>query len=202
MLLPDYIFEAYENIPSDQAVNVLMRHSIRFPIESDAEIFTAQLTPEGENLAYFFGSWVNTRYQIGKIFSSPINRCVETGKFLGKGAGNGRIVLPEPVLAHPNENGEYDSMDIFLESGKWPKRIKNIAHSLIPEKRQKTLNFHISHDSVIVLMAAYWLNLDLRAPKDWPRFLEPLFFLDSPDGLIISFRGQRFNVPSHMMEKK
>ncbi|MDO9087930.1 MAG: histidine phosphatase family protein [Anaerolineaceae bacterium] len=196
MSIPIYIFEAFENIPTDQAVNVLMRHSIRFPIESEAEIFTAQLTPEGENLAYRFGSWVNSRYQIGKIYSSPINRCIETGRFLGKGAGNNRVVLTEPVLAHPNENGEYDSMDLYLSSGIWPNRIKNIARKLIPDDQLNTLNFYITHDTVLVLMAAYWLNLDIRDPEAWPRYLEPLFFRNSPDGMVITFRDQRFVVPA------
>jgi hypothetical protein len=38
-------------------------------------------------------------------------------------------------------------------------------------------------------MAAYWLDLDIRAPEDWPQFLEPMFFWKSDGKLTTSFRG-------------
>jgi hypothetical protein len=192
MSLPKYLLEAYENIPSDQNINVLMRHSIRFPIESDAEVFTAQLTPEGEDLASDFGAWLHKRYKIGKILTSPITRCIETGRYLAKGAGNGRVILSEPVLSHPNENGEYDLMDDYLDSGDWPLRIRKIAEKMFPDEHTGGLNFLITHDTVLVLMAAYWLDMDIRAPQDWPQYLEPMFFWKNDGKMIISFRRNEF----------
>ncbi len=194
MTLPNYLLEAFENIPTDRAINVLMRHSARFPIQSDAEVFTAQLTPEGEELALKFGAWIDKRFKIGKILTSPINRCIETGKFLAKGAGNGRIIFPEPVLSHPNEYGEYDGMDDYLLSGNWPVRIRQIADILFPDEQTEHMNFFITHDTVLALMAAFWLDLDIRAPRDWPQFLEPMFFWKNEENMIISFRGNEFLV--------
>lgn len=196
MTLPIYLLEAFEHIPTDRPVNVLMRHSARFPITSDAEVFTAQLTPEGESLAANFGEWINQKFKIGKIYSSPINRCVETGKYLAKGAGNGRVIFPEPALAHPNEYGEYDGMSDYLISGDWPLRIKQIAEIMFPDENAEHLNFYITHDTVLALMAGFWMNLDIRAPEDWPQFLEPMFFWKSEGKMRITFRGNNFIVPS------
>ncbi len=192
MSLPNYLTEAFTNIPTNQTINVLMRHSERFPIQSDAEVFTAQLTPVGKETAYKFGIWLSEKYEIGKIFSSPINRCVETGIFLAKGSGNGKVVLPDPVLSHPNENGEYNQMGDYLTTGDWPDRIKQIAEKMFPENDSKKMNFFISHDTVLAVMAAYWLDLDIRAPEDWPQFLEPMFFWKSDGKLTISFRGTEY----------
>ncbi len=194
MTLPNYLLKAFENIPTDRTINVLMRHSARYPIESDAEIYTAQLTPEGEILAANFGAWIKGKFIIGEIVSSPIDRCLETGRHLAKGAGNGRIILPEPVLAHPNEFGEYDAMDEYLISGDWPLRIRQIADLLFPDDHKAHLNFFITHDTVLALMAAYWLDLDIRAGKDWPQFLEPMFFYKVDGESIINFRNQEFTV--------
>jgi broad specificity phosphatase PhoE len=194
MSLPEYLLEAFEKIPTDQNINVLMRHSIRFPITSDAEVFTAQLTPEGEDLASAFGAWLQKKYTIGKIFSSPITRCKETGRHLSKGAGNGKVILPDPVLAHPNENGEYDSLGEFLVSGDWPLRILQIAEKMFPDDHSVGLNFLITHDTVLALMAAYWLEMDIRAPQDWPQYLEPMFFWKKNGKMVITFRGNEYSV--------
>ncbi len=192
MTLPDYIFSAFENIPTGQSINVLMRHSKRFPINNDDEVFTAQLTPEGEQTAKEYGEWIIERYKIGKIFSSPINRCMETGRYLAKGAGNGKVVIPEPVLGHPNENGEYNAMSDYMTIGKWPERITKIADLTNTSGEDPKLHLLITHDTVLALMAAYWLNLDIRAPRDWPNFLEPMFFWKQENNLIISFRGRKY----------
>lgn len=189
MSLPKYLVDAYREIPNNQTINVLMRHSERFPITSDAEVFTAQLTPVGKELAYNFGAWVSEKFKIGRIFSSPINRCVETGIYLAKGSGNGKVVLPDPVLSHPNENGEYDQMGEYLVSGNWPERITQIAEKMFPNDDSKALNFFVTHDTVLAVMAAFWLKMDIRPNEDWPQFLEPMFFYKNDIGRVISFRG-------------
>jgi broad specificity phosphatase PhoE len=194
MTLPNYLIDAFDNIPTNQPVNVLLRHSIRFPIGSDAEVYTAQLTPEGEDLASTFGAWINQNYKIGKILTSPINRCVETGKHLAKGAGNGKVIIADPVLSHPNENGEYDLLGDYLASGEWPERIKQIADKMFPEDQSVEMNFFVTHDTVLALMAAYWLRIDIRATEDWPQFLEPMFFWKANKKRVIYFRGNKFIV--------
>ncbi len=189
MSLPKYLTDAYRNISNNHTINVLMRHSERFPITSDAEVFTAQLTPKGKELAFNYGAWLGDKFKIGRIFSSPINRCVETGVYLAKGSGNGKVVLPDPVLSHPNENGEYNMMGEYLESGDWPERITQIADKMFPDKDSKALNFFVTHDTVIAIMAAFWLKMDIRPIEDWPQYLEPMFFYKNDTGRVICFRG-------------
>ena len=52
----------------------------------------------------------------------------------------------------------------------------------------------ISHDTVTVTMVAFWLGIDIRGSKDWPRFLEPFFIWWQQDQLIAFFRGEKFNI--------
>jgi hypothetical protein len=194
-MLPDYLQEAYKYLPENQPISVLMRHSIRFPIESDAEVWTAGLTPEGVTLAKSLGQWLSTQYKIERFESSPIKRCVDTGEWIIDGIKSKQGVESVDVLAHPNENGEYDAIDHFIESQKWPVRIVTMANYLVPNGNHRLgLNMFISHDTVTITMVAFWLGKDIRGPKDWPRFLEPFFIWWQEDQLIALFRGEKFNV--------
>ena len=194
-MLPDYLQEAYKYVPENQPISVLMRHSIRFPIESDAEVWTAGLTPEGVSLAKSLGQWLSTQYEIERFESSPIKRCVDTGERMAEGSNSKQAVEPVDVLAHPNENGEYDEVDLYIESKKWPERILNMATYLVPNGHHKSgLNMFITHDTVIITMVAFWLGLDVRGLKDWPRFLEPFFVWWQQDQLISLFRGEKTNI--------
>jgi hypothetical protein len=201
-MIPDYLSEAFKNIPIDVPTSVLMRHSIRFPIESDAEIWTAGLTPEGITLAKNFGTWLKKQHQVERVESSPIGRCVDTGKWLIEGFQNGNSVQPMQVLAHPNENGEYELIDHFLETSIWPDRILNMANYLVPNgHHHHGLNIFISHDTVTITMVAFWLGLDLRGPQEWPRFLEPFFMWWQGEQLIAYFRGESTDVTKVYRER-
>ncbi len=194
-MIPEYLLEAYKNVPDDRPVTVLMRHSIRYPINNDDEIITAGLTPEGFDLAKEFGHWLAEYYSFGKFFSSPIQRCVDTGKMVAQGAGLMKDVESIYVLGHPNENGEYDSMDESLTQGLWQDRVHQTASLIIPNGIHKNgLNFYFTHDTVIVMMAAYWLGLDVRAPLVWPRYLEPFFMFWEKDQLQAMFRNQTYPI--------
>lgn len=194
-MIPDYLLEAYQDIPKDRPVIVLMRHSIRYPINSDEEIITAGLTPEGFDLAKDFGSWLSTQFPFGHFYSSPIKRCVDTGMMVARGASLDRQVKEVLVLGHPNENGEYDSIETSLSQGIWQDRIHKIAAFLIPNGVHKNgLNFYFTHDTVIVIMAAYWLGIDIRDPEEWPRFLEPFFVFWDDNQLLAVFRNQKFSI--------
>jgi len=63
---------------------------------------------------------------------------------------------------------------------------------MFPDDKSQKLNFLVTHDTVLALMAAYWLKLDIRAPYDWPDYLEPMFFWKKGEQKVISFRGENF----------
>lgn len=194
-MLPDYIIASHKNVPSDRPVSVLMRHSARYPINSIDEVWTAGLTPEGIEMARSYGNWLAEKFNVVKIETSPIVRCQDTGKFIAKEIGDNISVEPVDVLAHPNENAEYDSLADYLERKSWPDRINDIAAYLVPNGHHDVgLNIFISHDTVLVAMAAYWLNLDVRSGDDWPRFMEPFLMWWERDQLIAAFRGETYEV--------
>lgn len=190
-MIPDYLIEAYKKVPLEVPISALMRHSIRFPITSDEEIWTAGLTPEGVALAMHLGNWLIKQHKVNRVETSPIGRCVDTGKWLINSFNNGHVVKPVDVLAHPNENGEYDQLDQFLRTGFWPDRILDMANYLVPDSNQTSgLNMFISHDTVIISMVAFWLGKDVRGIREWPRFLEPFFIWWQEEQLTAYFRGE------------
>ena len=194
-MIPDYLLSAYQNIPNDRPVSVLMRHSIRYPITNDAEIYTAGLTPEGFELAKNFGQWLSHSYDFGLFFSSPIGRCIDTGKMIAAGAKKQRPIQEIYLMGHPNEQGEYDSISNCLINGLWQERIHQMAAYLVPNgKHREGLNFYFSHDTMIVLLAAYWLGIDLREPGKWPQYLEPFFMFWENNQLMAVFRNEKFSL--------
>ncbi|PKO13849.1 MAG: hypothetical protein CVU39_16710 [Chloroflexi bacterium HGW-Chloroflexi-10] len=200
-MLPEYLMNAYQVVPQMGAVSVVMRHSARYPIESEADIFTAGLTPEGRDLASQFGNWLKDQKEIGQIQSSPIQRCIDTGALIGSQKDNPIDVRTADVLSHPNENGEYDRMEEFMDSNSWPERVRDIASCIVPNgKHRQGLNLYVTHDTVIVLMAAFWLNMDIRAPQVWPQFLEPFFVWWQDKNLKAAFRGEVYDITARYAE--
>jgi hypothetical protein len=201
-MLPDYITRAYKEIPADCPVSVLIRHSIRFPINSEAEVWTAGLTDEGKALACELGAWLSQRYEIDRIESSPIERCVDTGRYIASSLPKPIPVSPVKVLAHPNEQGEYDSFDQFFLNKTWPLRIQDMAAYLIPNGRHRSgLNIFISHDTTLLTMVGYWLQKDFRDLSVWPNYLEPFFMWWQDGALIARFREEQRVVDPLFMKK-
>ncbi len=194
-MLPDYLTKSHQGIPKDRTISMLIRHSARFPITSSEDVWTAGLTPEGIELACVYGKWLSHSYEIRKIESSPIARCLDTGKQISSVLSEPVQVAGVEVLAHPNEKAEYDSLADYLVHNRWPERITQIAAYLVPNgHHQEGLNIFISHDTVVVAMAAYWMDKDVRSKELWPRFMEPFFMWWQAGELIASFRGETRNV--------
>lgn len=194
-MLPEYLLDPHQRIPNDRPVSMLIRHSNRFPITNADEVWTAGLTPQGIELASNYGMWLQKSYQIGCIQTSPIQRCLDTGIYLAAGIDQNVDVSAVQVLSHPNEKAEYDSLADYLENKVWPTRISEIAAYLVPNGHHKSgLNIYISHDTVVIAMAAFWLDKDVRASENWPKFMEPFFLWWQERDLIASFRGESKNV--------
>ncbi len=194
-MLPDYLIDSHRGIPKDRPISMLIRHSARFPITSAAEVWTAGLTPEGIEMASKYGGWLSRYYKISKIETSPITRCIDTGKYISTALSEEVEVAGLDVLAHPNENAEYDSLADYLINKRWPDRISQIAAYLVPNgHHQDGLNIFISHDTVLIAMTAYWMDLDVRDGELWPRFMEPFFMWWQTGELMASFRGETKNV--------
>jgi len=191
-MLPDYVIHAYENLPTNAAITVLIRHSIRYPINSEAEIWTAGLTPEGKKMASDLGLWLDQKFRISRIETSPIDRCVDTGKFIASALSEPIEVSPVKVLSHPNENGEYDGFEGHFKEKSWPKRIHDMANYLVPNGHHpKGLNLFVSHDTSLVAMTGFWLEKDFRELSVWPNYLEPFFLWWEDKQLISRFRGEQ-----------
>lgn len=200
-MLPDYVIRAYDDIPKESPVSVLIRHSIRYPINSEDEIWTAGLTPEGVEMARNLGDWLNQKFDVTRIETSPIKRCVDTGRQIASALNELIDVSPVKVLSHPNENGEYDSFGEHFTINQWPKRIRDMAAYLVPNgHHKKGLNLFVSHDTTLVTMAGYWLQKDVRDLSVWPNYLEPFFLWWDDNKLFSRFRDITREV-NHVIKK-
>jgi hypothetical protein len=92
-LIADYIRSPIELAPPEQHVSLLVRHSIRVPINVPEETWLARLTPAGIQLAEEYGAWLAQRRHPYRVMTSPVGRCVETSRSIIRG-GN----WPNPVV--------------------------------------------------------------------------------------------------------
>lgn len=163
-----------ENVPQGQAVNLVVRHSVRYPILSLAEVDTAPLTPEGIRVAEEFGAVLAKDYQLDVLESSEIGRCVETAAAIGRGARWQGEVRPEPRFSYSYTDDYWHTRREHLFEDDLPAEVLDLLDYLtLYPTRKNTLNIFVTHDSVLGVLAGY-LFKDFVDGDSWPDFLEGL----------------------------
>jgi len=194
-LIPDYIVSPLTIAPEKKHVSLLVRHSIRFPINVPEETLIARLTPEGVQLAKEFGAWLVQRRHLYRVMASPVGRCVDTGRAVIQGAGWPNPVVVDQKLGFP-----------FVENG-WQKVTnKNFLAEEIPQEAFKVLNFlledtghdsglniHITHDGNIAFMAMALLGEPITE-ENWPDYLEGMAFWREEEAVRIAWRGKVYEL--------
>lgn len=218
--IPPFMAESLALVPENTNAALLIRHSIRYPIPPGDFGNDIPLTPEGILLAGEWGRQLN-RY-IGKIFSSPVGRCVETGRAVLKGTGqNKRTVHTDPALSESFVHDINVAGPVFMEHdpiwvmnrllqnipvpGMVPveqgvKRIMTFMFSNFSDTRP-CLNLHITHDSLLSPVICYLLGRNTVDEEDWPRMLEGAFFWYEGPELFLSWRGARWNIGRDLFQR-
>ena len=163
-----------ENVPQGHTVNLVVRHSVRYPILSLAEVDTAPLTPEGIRVAEEFGAVLAKDYQLDVLESSEIGRCVETASAIGRGACWQGEVRPEPRFSYSYTDDYWHTRREHLFADDLPAEVLDLLDYLTQyPTRKNTLNIFVTHDSVLGVLAGY-LFKDFVDGDSWPDFLEGL----------------------------
>ncbi|MFX0133890.1 MAG: histidine phosphatase family protein [Candidatus Hodarchaeota archaeon] len=189
-------------------ISVLLRHSIREEIIDRDSLRNAQLTNEGEKLAYEFGKLL-PKDRLIRIFHSPISRCKDTAELICQGIrdnhGSALMIGERDFLGGTYILKGHLIFDLFTDLGvsgfveKWfrggfdktilhpPKRARNdMINSLIQcnQNNSKEIDLHVSHDLNIILFKAVLFNV-LSEDFKWPEFMEGIIFKKIDNELIL-----------------
>ena len=158
--------ESFTNNPYDYEVkNVyVIRHSKRDQIENPQEHKRVLLNEEGILMAQKFGENLTEKYSNVKVYSSPVERCIQTGECILKEFHNQEKLQLSDMLGEPGPFVYGDAWESFknlgtvgvvecLENG---KMLPNISSEEIGTK--KLLDFirkeaeHASSNTVLVFV--------------------------------------------------
>ena len=193
-MIADYIRSPLDLAPANLHLSLLVRHSIRFPINVPEETLIAGLTPEGVQLAEEYGAWLAQRRCIYRVLASPVGRCVDPGKAVIQGANWPNPVVIDQKLGFP-----------YVENG-WQKVINQKPLVEVPYEALDVLNFlledtvhgsgvnlHITHDGNIAFMVMALLGEPITE-ENWPNFLEGLAFWREEEMVRIAWRGKVYEL--------
>lgn len=194
--------------PIEEGVAMIIRHSIRYPIPSGSQGVNVPLTPFGVQLAEKLGRQLNR--PVGLIASSPIGRCIETGKAIARGAGIDRDIIIEPLLGEPGafvvdvekaapwfyHRDPVEMINRQLQGGHIPgtRKVEDgvaLILNLIfnPPLTPGKLNIFITHDSVLACIIYQLAGIDNINESMWPWTLEGCFLWQKNNELKWLWRG-------------
>lgn len=196
--IPPSVLDYLGKLPLDRPVVLLLRHSVRGELPSDAPGNDVLLTETGHTLARELGEQIGSRLK--SMHSSPIPRCVQTAEAICAGAGATLPVALDRLLGDPGifvldgarawDNWQqlgHECVMANLVSGS--EALPGMAH---PDHAARFLVHHaltqaggvpgthiyVTHDSVIAATASRLLGRP-HGPADWPWYLEGAFFMRS-----------------------
>jgi len=207
--IPPSVLRWLSVIPTDRPVALLLRHSVRPPLEGSASDYTLPITTEGVQLARTLGERLGER--LCTLHASPLLRCMQTAEALRDGAGISCAITPDHALGDP---GVY-VIDAKLAEQLWSERgheavmahlsggegtlpgLANaeeaahrlVEHMLAPE-RELGLHVFVTHDSLVTATVARMIQRRL-CKEDWPLYLEAAFFWREGASLSVAYREYR-----------
>jgi broad specificity phosphatase PhoE len=177
-------------LPSNRALTLLTRHSVREEPANGVATYDLPLTPEGVALAEQWGQqW---RLPVHGFYSSPVGRCVDTATALARGAGTGLAVKTSTVLVEPGcyvqSIGHVGPLFLQLGPVEFANRHlrENMKGILSPEEGGArllthlhehqgpvgSLSVHVTHDTILAAFIYHLLGRDRIHKDDWPWMLE------------------------------
>ena len=207
--IPKSYINGLNIIPKDISVAIIMRHAERFDIKRGEIGLDVSLTKDGKLLAFKLGSEY-LKGKISNVYSSYVERCIDTGENILKGAENTNIkVEPLAILAGDEifVNDFMKMADFYMTNGmlalldlaydrKKIVGLNNIEASvykfinIILEKIEgkKGINLFITHDMFISLIAGEIFR-HKTIGENWPDFMEPIFIWKEGSDIKLFFRN-------------
>ncbi len=188
------IFQTLSLNKDKMADCLLIRHSVRFPINDKEKAFDAGLTPDGEKLAQEFGKYIRYYRPLGLLVTSPVGRCIDTALRISEGANSYRNILPDYRLSHSFVAEPLIQLKNYQPGQPIPEKIWRVLQSFLAVK-SKGLTIAVTHDTVLVSLVAYLIGVAV-GPGEWPDYLEGIAFWKGKNRLEIGWRGKQFVFPT------
>jgi hypothetical protein len=178
-----------EQIPRDLPVALLMRHAARHPITDPSDPFAAGLTEEGILTAEELGKEFGERFQPGKMVSSPVERCIATGKAIARGAGWPDAVIIDERLSHLFIAPAWGMVNSSRMTGPVPFQVRIIMHWILRVMdTTPRLDVMVTHDTVLGAVVGGLLHVPVTN-ENWPGYLEGMFIWRGEQGVCARWRG-------------
>nr|WP_285906258.1 histidine phosphatase family protein [Pseudodesulfovibrio sp. SB368] len=203
-----------EQAPTDRAVVVLLRHSVRNHLPPDDVGYALPITDVGQRLALKLGGLLRGR--LCTLQSSPLLRCVQTAQAVAEGAGTDITAVPNRLLGDPgvfvldgrrawanweqlghkgvirhliNETGALPGMARPDEAARF------LVQSMLAEAASRPgIHVFVTHDSLVIATAARLLGKQFGL-DDWPWYLEGAFFWPTENGVNVAYRDYEATHP-------
>lgn len=193
-MIADYIRSPLELAPLDHHVALLVRHSIRFPINVPEETWLASLTSEGIQLAEEFGAWLAPRRSPYRVMTSPVGRCVETSRSVIRGANWPNPVVIDQKLGFPFIEKGWQRVNSDGSLTEIPHEALEVLDYLLEDTTHAAgLNLFVTHDGNIAFMVMALLGEPITE-ENWPAFLEGMAFWREQEALRIAWRGKVYDL--------
>ena len=197
--------DIYRNYP----MIILLRHAERFEISKGRSGSNIQLTDNGRKASELLGK--NLFYQnIGHIYSSPINRCLDTGRNILIGAEQKTLpIIQDVVLGNPGcfvsdskicgeyfaTHGTIETVLEYLRKQNLPgfrnleegaNILKNYLIKNISVNKNK-INLAISHDAIIMAFIAHFLQWEF-SEDNWHNYCEGIILFKKNNHFFLRYK--------------
>jgi hypothetical protein len=185
------------HISSAHRVGLVLRHSARYPILKDEDIYTAGLTAEGVRQAEAFGQELTKIRIPGRLFSSPIERCLDTASAIARGANWDLPVLSDDRLSHPFIQPVWNALPIYWKEDPLPKQVTALLDLVMEgEDKPGVLDIFTTHDTIVAVLACYFTGKEFHYPDYWPDYLEGVFIWRDRNTLHLQWRDETVEISS------
>lgn len=207
--IPASVLRLLERAPTDRAIVVLLRHSVRDHLPPGDAGYVLPITDVGRRLALELGG--HLRGRLRTLHASPLLRCVQTAQALAEGAGVSLAVVPSRLLGDPGvfvldgrrawanwERLGHEGVMRHLVSdtaalagmARPDEAARFLVQSMLGEAANRPgVHVFVTHDSLVTATAARLLGRPLGR-DDWPWYLEGAFFWPSEGGVHAAYRDE------------
>jgi broad specificity phosphatase PhoE len=198
----DPILKTLAAKPEGINASILIRHSERYPILHPDLVFQTRLTPSGIRIAKEFGKILGNRYCLGRLISSPVDRCIATVDAIAKGAGWTAPVISNRFLGHPFIESAWNDAQSGRDGQILPGSILQLTDLLLEQDAgENKLDIFVTHDTVVGAMAHYYFGETVIASTNWPNYLEGIAIWREPGKIQMGWRQTVLDVSGRLDEQ-
>ncbi len=195
---------------------MILRHSLRDKIPPNEMGTDVLLTREGEVMAEHFGK--NCTFNIARIHTSVIERCVQTANLFAKGyqtnTGKELQVIPTNILADSyiydlekavnlfKTHSPYWIMTAFLRGEELPgmrglyESMRLLFDYIFQDTTCADMEVFITHDTFLIAIVCFCHNIQPSLNDfTWPYMLEGAFLYLENQYIHCIFRGETKAIP-------